>query len=310
MAKVFVIGSTNTDMLIKTDNIPVAGITVEGNNFMINSGGKGANQAVAGARLDGIVSLLTRVGKDDFGSRARERFAEERIQLRNVIIDPNHRTGVSLIMVGPDGQSAAVVDVGANANLSVADVEDHKMEIEICDVLLLQLQIPIASAEHAIEIGAELGKTIILNANPAKPLKPELLKKVSVFSITHREAEYYSGVPVKNPDDALKAADALHKQGIKTVIITLGKIGVFYSKVHGENETINKFFKAHSVDTIDSTSATDVFNGALAVFISEGHSLEQAVMYANAASAISTTKMGAQRSAPSRQELNEFLSNM
>lgn len=301
--KVCVIGSSNTDMILKLSRVPVPGETIIGGAFSTAAGGKGANQAVAAARAGGSVAFIARVGNDAFGRQAVDGFEKEGIDVAAISVDDDETSGVALIFVGEDGENSIGVASGANACLSEADAERHRSIIEGSDVVLVQLETPVATIETAARMASEAGRTVILNPAPATALPDSLLAKVSIITPNETEAELLTGIKVDSDHGIREAATALHRKGIPVVIITLGKRGVFLSGVGGE-----AYVPAHEVrDVVDTTAAGDTFNGALAVAIAEGKSVMEAVRFANAAAAISVTRLGAQPSAPHREEISGLL---
>lgn len=301
-SRIAVVGSSNTDMIIQAARIPRPGETILGGDFTMAAGGKGANQAVAAARAGGQVTFIARVGQDIFGEQAIKGFVGDGIDVKHVIKDAEAPSGVALIFVAADGENSIGVASGANGRLSPADVRAAASGIGGADVLVMQLETPLETVQAAAEIAAARGVRVILNPAPAQPLSNDLLGKVSVITPNETEAELLTGIPVDTDAAAGKAAQALRDKGIGLVIITLGARGVFVSSA--EFTSIVPGFKVKPVDT---TAAGDVFNGALAVGLAEGRPLQEAVRFANAAAAISVTRLGAQPSAPTRKEIEDFL---
>jgi len=302
MSKIVVVGSSNTDMIAKIERIPKPGETVIGGKFSTAAGGKGANQAVAAARAGGDVTFIARVGEDMFGEQAVQGFIEDNIDVSNVLKDADAPSGVALIFVDEKGENSIAVASGANANLAPADVEAASGAITSADVLVMQLEIPSETVEAAAAIASENDVRVILNPAPAQPLSDELLRHVSILTPNEGEAELLTGVKVESEKDAEAAAKALLAKGVKNALITLGAKGVLAADADSV-ELVPGF----EVKAVDTTAAGDVFNGALAVAIAEGKPLKEAVAFANAAGALSVTKLGAQPSAPSREQIDEFL---
>ena len=300
--KIVVIGSSNTDMILKVEHIPKPGETVIGGTFSTAAGGKGANQAVAAARAGADVTFVARVGTDMFGIQAIEGFVKDNINVNHVLKDTDQPSGVALIFVDDKGENSIAVASGANGKLSPADIYAVREAIAEADVVVMQLETPLDTISEAVAIADQAGVKVILNPAPAQPLDEEILSKVSVLTPNETEAEMLTGITVKGDADVRKSAEVLRKKGIGTVAITLGPRGVF---VNGGG--LNELVPGFEVETVDSTAAGDVFNGALAVALAEGKSLNDAVRFANAAGAISVTKLGAQPSAPTRQEIVAFL---
>lgn len=300
--KIVVVGSSNTDMIVKLPHLPKPGETVIHGSFAMAAGGKGANQAVAAARAGGEVSLLTKVGNDLFGNQALEGFKKEGLHTEYVSIDPSSRSGVALIFVDERGENSIGVASGANNEFHPSDLSQALDLISSADILLVQLEIPLSTVEAAMRCAADAGVRVILNPAPARTLEAEALRFASVITPNQTEAEALSGVPIIDDRSLETAAKALLSKGVETVVITLGKRGAFVAEA-GTFETI----PAPVVNPIDTTAAGDVFNGALAVSIGEGVDVRGAVRFANAAAALSVQKLGAQPSAPGRSEIVDFL---
>lgn len=296
--RIVVIGSTNMDMVVKTKHIPVPGETVLGGAFLMNPGGKGANQAVSVARLGGDVTFISKVGNDVFGNQASQSFEEEGIDVSGLLSDNNTPSGVALITVDDFGENSIVVASGANANLTPNDVEKYLEKIPNVGILLMQLEIPMETVKFAAQYASSHGIKVILNPAPANPLIPDLFRMIDIITPNSNEAEMLTGIAVNDVDTARKAAELLHKQGVKNVIITLGKIGAVLLQ-EGEFYVI----PATKVEAVDTTAAGDVFNGALALAIAEDKDLLSAVRFACQAASITVTRMGAQSSIPYRNEL-------
>lgn len=297
--KIIVIGSSNTDMVIKADRLPVPGETVIGGKFFMNPGGKGANQAVAAARLGGNVTVICKTGNDIFGKQSVELFNSEKINTSFVFPDSKNPSGVALITVDYNGENCIVVASGANASLSPSDIETARSEIEKGDIVLMQLEIPIETVEYATELASAKGIKVILNPAPARALSDKLLKSLYVITPNKTEAEILSGIKVFDWESAMKAAAVIKARGPKIVVITLGSLGALIY----EQNTFHKV-EAYKVEAIDTTAAGDTFSGALCVAISEGLSMVDAVKFASMASALAVTRMGAQSSIPFRSDLS------
>ncbi len=300
--RIVVIGSSNTDMIIKVDHIPRPGETVIGGTFSTAPGGKGANQAVAAARAGGRVTFIARVGDDMFGRQALDGFRADGIDVSHVIIDPDAPSGVASIFVDAKGQNSIAVAGGANANLSPHDINNAADVIAAADILVRQLETPAETVRAAAQIARDNAVTVILNPAPAQPLDKDLLKCISILTPNESEAELLTGIPVDSPQAAQKAADALRAQGVNVVIVTMGENGALLS-----TQNASAFVPAFKVDAVDATAAGDVFNGALAVAVAEGAPLPRAVRFASAAAALSVTKLGAQPSAPTRAVIEHMI---
>ncbi len=299
MGKIIVIGSSNTDMVVKCKKLPSPGETIIGGTFFMNPGGKGANQAVAAARLNGNVTFVTKTGNDLFGDQAVHLFDLEGIETKYIIKDPKNPSGIALIAVDENGENCIVVAPGSNAALSAYDINDEVFKADIPDVYLMQLEIPVSTVEFVAQRMAEKGNRVILNPAPARQLSPDLLSSLYVITPNEIEAELLTGIRVVDTLTAEKAAEKLRDKGVRNVIITLGAAGAFLL-----TDKISKVIQVVPVKAVDTTAAGDVFNGALAVAISEGKDLEEAVSFANKAASISVTRMGAQASAPHRNEVH------
>jgi ribokinase len=301
---IVVVGSSNTDMTIRLAHLPRPGETKIGGDFSMAAGGKGANQAVSAARAGGSVIFVAKVGRDIFGDKAVEGYVKDRINVDHVYRDKNAKSGVALIFVEKNGgENSIAVASGANGNLSPADVLKAAKAIKNAAILMLQLEIPLATVEAAASVAAKAGVRVILNPAPARALPDKLLKKVSIFTPNEIEAEFFTGIKVITIEDAAKAADKLLAKGIETVIITLGPRGSLVANREGKKLTAG--FKVKSIDT---TGAGDVYNGVLAAALAAGEPLLEAAHYANAAGALSVTRLGAQPSAPAWSEIKSFLS--
>ncbi len=299
---IVVIGSSNTDMIIKMPRIPKPGETILGGKFNTAAGGKGANQAVAAARAGGDVTFVARVGNDMFGRQAKEGFKKDNINVDHVLTDTEEPSGVALIFVDDKGENSIAVASGANAQLSVKDVENAQDAILSADVLLMQLETPIETIRTAAGIAQDRGVKIILNPAPAQLLDNELLSMLDILTPNETEAELLTGIKVTDITSAQKAGNILLEKGLDIVIITLGSQGALLV-TDEETELISGF----KVDTMDTTAAGDTFNGALAVGLAEGKELKESIRFANAAAALSVTKLGAQPSAPSRNDIEKML---
>ncbi|MGB8214249.1 MAG: ribokinase [Anaerolineales bacterium] len=300
--KIVVIGSANTDMIVTTNKIPTAGETILGDRLMQSLGGKGANQAVAAARLGADVTFIARLGKDHFGQDALEVYAKEGINTKHIVQDENEPTGIALIMIDSQGENIICVAPGANAKLSTIDISRAEEAIKSADCVLLQLEIPIKAVEFAIELASEHHVQVILNPAPMTTLSKELLGKVDLLTPNKTEAAALIRDQTSHPTDlALKIK---REFGIKYVIITMGKKGAILLGLNSPSPTRISSFPVKSVDT---TGAGDAFNGGLAVALARGENMEDAVKYANAVGALATTRFGAQSSLPTMQEVKAFL---
>jgi len=294
--RILVLGSSNTDMIIKLDRIPRPGETILGGAFVTAAGGKGANQAVGAARAGGQVTFIARVGQDMFGKQAIAGFVRDGINVKYVFRDKTNPSGVALIFVAKDGENSIAVAGGANAKLSPADVRKAKAAFAGASVLVMQLETSLETVQVAADLATKAGVRVILNPAPAQPLPDSLLKRVSILTPNETEAELLTGSTGED------AATKLRARGVATVILTLGARGALIADASG-----TRLVPGFKVKAVDTTAAGDIFNGSLAVALAEGKSLEEAVRFANAAAAISVTRLGAQPSAPTRREIERFL---
>jgi ribokinase len=298
MNRILVIGSSNTDMVIKTEKLPAPGETILGGTFLLNPGGKGANQAVAASRLGGKVTFITKRGNDLFGNQAIGIFMREGIDTQYVVKDPDLPSGVALITVDSGGENSIVVAPGSNGNLQKEDIPEKIFKSKKFGILLLQLEIPIETVEYSAITASQNGMKVILNPAPAHPLSDKLLSNIWLATPNEVEAEKLTGVCINDIPSADRAAAELIAKGVKNVIITLGETGAYV-----KSESYTGLIPSVKVQAVDTTAAGDVFNGALAVALCEGKEMKEAVIFAIKAAAISVTRMGAQASAPYRPEL-------
>ena len=299
---ILVIGSSNTDMIVKVARIPAPGETILGGEFATASGGKGANQAVGAARAGGSVTFIGRIGQDMFGDKALAGFIAEGINVDYVIRDPSSPSGVALIFVGKDGENSIGVAPGANGKLAPADVAKAAGVLREASVLVLQLETPLETVEAAARMAAVAGVKVILNPAPAQRLPDSLLQRLYLLTPNETEARLLTGLAVDDEKGAARAADALLARGVQNVIITLGARGALVASSDGKT-----LIRAHRAKVVDTTAAGDIFNGTLAVALAEGKSLSDAARFATAAAAISVTRFGAQTSAPRRKEIERLL---
>jgi ribokinase len=299
MPRIIVIGSSNTDMVIKSKKLPAPGETILGGTFIMNPGGKGANQAVAAARLGGNVTFVAKTGNDMFGSEAVNLFNNEKIETRYIIKDAVNPSGVALITVDEQGENSIVVAPGSNGNLSAGDISDEIFDTDRSDLFLMQLEIPVSTVDYVAKKAYCNGNRVILNPAPGQILSPGLLECIYLITPNETEAEIITGIKVHDFESAETAAKVLYQSGVKNVIITMGSFGAYLL-----SGIISRIIPVAPVKAIDTTAAGDVFNGAIAAAISEGMELVDSVVFANKAAAISVTRMGAQASAPYRKEIN------
>lgn len=300
MKKVIVIGSSNTDMVVRSEHLPRPGETVLGGGFMMAGGGKGANQAVAVAKMGHPVVFAAAVGKDIFGEEAIARYKSYGIDT-SYIVRKDTPSGVALILVDASAQNSISVALGANNELVLEDVMPALDIIEEGDIVLLQLEIPMPTVEACIGVAAAKGARVILNPAPAAKVGAAALSKLYLITPNQTEAEILTGVEVNDEASAVKAAEALCALGVKKVVITLGSEGALLYE-DGKAEII----PARKVEAVDTTAAGDVYNGAMCAALAEGMSLRESLRFATKASAISVSRVGAQPSIPSRKEVDNF----
>lgn len=296
--RIVVVGSCNTDMVINMERLPMPGETLIGGRFFMNSGGKGANQAVAAARLGGKVSFVAKVGNDPFGIRSIDQYKAEGIGTKHVFVDKENPSGVALILVDAHGENSIAVASGANAHLLPKDIDHAQAIVEEGDILLMQLETPLETIEHAAQMAKFAGRKVILNPAPASALPESLLKCLYMLIANETEAEYISGTKIADMDSVARAADIISNKGVENVVITLGSKGAFIK----EKGTYHQV-PALKVKALDATAAGDTFCGAVCVALAEGKGITEAVEFANRAAAITVTRMGAQSSIPYRREL-------
>ena len=299
-----VIGSSNTDMIIKVPRIPKPGETILGGKFSTHAGGKGANQAVAAARAGGNVTFVGRVGDDIFGAQALKGLEKEGINIDYIVKDKEAPSGIAEILVAEEGGNSVAVASGANQNLSVYDIIAAKEPILASDIILMQLEIPLKTVEYAAKLAYDNGIRVILNPTPGQPLPISILKTVTILTPNEYEAEMLTGIKIEDEGAAEDAGKILMSKGVNKVIITIGKKGALILDSSG-SDLVGGF----KVNAVDTTVAGDVFNGALAVALAEKNNIWEAVKFSNAAAALSVTKMGAQSSVPRREDIIEFLEN-
>jgi ribokinase len=299
--KILVIGSSNTDMVLKTTRFPKPGETIIGGDFFIFQGGKGANQAVAAAKLGGNVSFICKVGNDTFGRNAVKHYSKEGIDISSILVDENSATGVAIITVKSEGEKSIVVASGANALLSVDDLKETSGVLNSSNWILTQLETPITTIEYLADYCRSENKNLVLNPAPATNLPLSVYQELYLITPNETETELLTGIAVNDEASLERAVVVFKSRGVKNVIITLGSTGAYVNC----GEFIG-FVNAYKVNAQDTTAAGDIFNGALLVALSNNESWETAVIFASKAAAISVTRMGAQTSVPTRDEVQYF----
>ncbi len=301
MSKILVIGSSNTDLITTVKDFPAAGETIQGNSFLQAMGGKGANQAVAAHKAGGDVKFITCLGTDPNGQNALMYYREQGLDVSSSLIVDSAPSGTAVILVDEKGENCIVITPGANNLLSPEYIKQIEHEIESCDMVVLQMEIPYETVQTICSVAQKFGKRVMLNVAPAGPVDRELLMQTDILVVNETEAETISGQKIS--EAGMNAVvDSLLMMGAKTVVLTLGKQGSLV-----KSEQIELFVPAFTVEAVDSTAAGDTFCGALAAELSRGHDWAEALKFATAAAAISVTRMGAQPSIPFEREVQEFL---
>lgn len=298
---IVVVGSSNMDLVAKAPRIPVVGETLTGTDFFMLPGGKGANQAVAAAKLGADVIFVAKLGKDVFASKSLENFKSVNINTKHIEQLEGVPSGIAIIAVDDNGENIIIVVPGANGKLMPADVDKAESDIATAAIVLCQLEVPIETVEQAAKIANKNNVPFILDPAPARALGDELLGMVDIIKPNETEAEILTGVKVTDEASAGKAADVLLAKGIGTVIITLGEKGLMLATKDGK-----EMIASNKVKAVDSTAAGDAFTGSLAYGLANGQSLRDAAVYANMVAAISVTRLGAQSSMPTKEEVDAF----
>ena len=299
--KIVIIGSSNMDMITQVADLPKPGETLLGGIFSTAGGGKGANQAVAAARIskDTEVAFIACLGTDAFGDEMLAAMQKDGIDTQYIFREAGP-SGVAAIFVSNEtGENCIGVSPGANSKLDCQKIDQAIPMIKNADIIILQHEIPLETVEYVINKAADLGKTIILNPAPAFPVKKEILQKISIITPNETESELITGISVTDEESAKFAAEKLLDAGVKNVIITMGSKGALYA--NKEKQTL---IPGQPAKALDTTAAGDTFNAALAIYIAEGNSISEAIKFANKAAAISVTRKGAQPSIPYRKELD------
>jgi ribokinase len=297
MAKVLVVGSINMDLVVRVPHSPRPGETVLGGDFETFAGGKGANQAVAAARMGGEVTMVGRVGSDNFGDTLIQGLIEDNIKTTYVIKDTETPTGIAMIAVAANGENMIVVASGANYEVSEVDVTNARDIMRDTDLLLLQLECPMEAVTAAIDLAKAYNIPVVLNPAPAQPLSEALLANVDILTPNETELMMLAG-----EDDVDKAIEKVLSWGTKNLVVTLGANGA-----RVVTEGVDRHIPAHEITAVDTTAAGDAFNGALAVAYAEGKPLLEAVSYGMAAGAMAATRRGAQPSLPTRDAVENLI---
>ncbi len=300
--KLTVVGSYNTDLTVRAPRIPVGGETILGGPFQSGPGGKGANQAVAAARLGADVTMLVKLGSDPFGDQAAENLARENIRCDYVLRSAESHTGVAFIVVDDAGENMIVVAAGANNLLSPADIDRAREAITSADLVVFQLEVPVETVTHAARLARQAGVRVLLNPAPGRKLDRDLLEQVDILTPNETEAALISGLPVTNVREAEAAGKKLLEEGVRAVVLTLGSNGALVVTPQGSQHVPGR-----RVKVVDTTGAGDAFSAALAVRLAEGKDLAEAVRFANLTAALQVTRFGTAQAMPSRQEVEAFL---
>lgn len=295
--KIIVVGSANTDMVVKSEKLPLPGETLLGGTFFMNAGGKGANQAVAAARLGGEVTMVTKVGNDIFGKQTIEGLRKENINTDYIFIDEDKPSGIALVMVNEQGENCILVAPGANANLLPEDILLVK-NITDAEIILMQLEIPMDTISAVAKSAKLNNQKVVLNPAPARKLDDELLDGLFLITPNEIEASLLIGITVEDEATASLAASLFLNKGVQNVLITLGSKGAYF-----KNKDRSLMIPAPVVQAMDATAAGDTFCGALTVALTENMDWENAIQFAVQAASISVTRLGAQSSVPYRTEI-------
>ena len=301
-AKVAVVGSSNMDLVVKSKRIPAVGETILGGDFIMAPGGKGANQAVAAAKLGAEVYFIAKLGDDIFATQSLSNFKKEGVSTKYVVQTKEAPSGVALIMVDDKGNNNIVVAPGANQKLSPEDVKKAESDIASSGAVVAQLEVPLETIECAAQLATRYEVPFILDPAPAQKLGEEILKMVDVLTPNETEARILTDMEVTDEKSARRASEKLLSSGVKTVILTMGEQGFLLADTEK-----TEFVTARKVQAVDSTAAGDAFTGSLAVGLAEGETVSQAASFANYVAALSVTKMGAQPSMPTLQEVQDFM---
>jgi len=301
MSRIVVVGSSNTDMVVKTERFPEPGETIIGGDFFMFPGGKGANQAVAAARAGGEVTFICAVGDDVFGQNALDGYRDEGIDVTSAKVIKDAASGVALITVNAHGENEIVVASGTNAKLSQIYISEVVEKMKKDALFLTQLETPFDTTAYLARHCKLTNQQLIINPAPAQELSDEILEGLFLITPNETESKILTGIAVEDDASMREAAKALISKGVQNVIITLGSKGAFF--MNAEEQFLVPSF---SVKAVDTTAAGDVFNGVLTVCLSKNKNWKESITFANRAAALSVTKMGAQGSAPNIEEINQF----
>jgi ribokinase len=297
-----VFGSINMDLVARTPRLPRPAETITGHEFFTAPGGKGANQAVAAARLGAPTKMIGRVGSDGFGGELQQNLESSGVDTSVVFVDVEVSSGVAVIAVDDEAQNNIIIIPGANGRVGQADIERLEENLGEARLLLLQLEVPLETSIAAAQLAHQRGVTVVLDPAPARDLPDDLYKVVDIITPNEVEAGQLVGFSVKTRVDANRAADVLLSKGVKTVIVKMGSLGVVYA-----TQEAKAFLPAFKVEAVDTVAAGDAFNGGLAAALIENRALPEAIRWGAAAGALSATKVGAQPSMPTKSEFEAFL---
>ena len=307
---ILVVGSLNMDQVVRVPHLPVLGETLLGaGSLKLVPGGKGANQAVAIARLGAPVTIAGRVGNDSFGTQLVASLQTDTVNTELIVVDPEEASGVAFIFLSPEGNNAIVVASGANMRVGKDQQQNAAIFARIAQTqaLVLQLEIPLETVSGLISAGHKADVPVVLNLAPAQPLPKEALQQLAMLVVNETEASLLSGQRVNSLEDARIVATVLHEQGTGTVVITLGSQGALLATDDGKGATRTIYQAAPAVQVVDTTAAGDCFVAALTVAMTEQQSPEEALRFAVYASALKVTKFGAQSGLPTRKEVEAFM---
>lgn len=300
--KILVVGTVNTDFIVKVDRQPLPGENVYGHGFQTTPGGKGLNQAAAASRLGADATLSARLGYDYYGDHLLSILGSTGIDTSSIERDTKLATGIAIISIDSSGENSIIIATGANGNYSVGSVEKIKKVVKASDIVLCQLELPLDPIAKLIDMAIDLDKPVILDAGPPCISPRKSFFKVDILTPNKIEAEALSGIAITDRDSAFKAAYHLLEKGPKAIILKLGSNGALLVTSSKE-----KYFLPHKVEAVDATAAGDAFSAALAVSVVEGRPIEDAIEFANAAGALAVTRLGALNSLPTRKEVEKFL---
>jgi len=300
--KIFVLGSSNVDLILRIPRFNQPGETIRADHLTTVFGGKGANQAIAAKQLGAEVALITRLGDDHYGRSYRRYLIEKGLNPKSIFLDKKVPTGIAFIELDSKGENRIVVAPGSNRYLSIDDLRKHPMLFRNSKIFVTQLEIPFETVTMGLKMAKREGALTLLNPSPLRPLSTQILSLTDFLVPNELEAQSLTGLKIRKKQDLPKIATKLLRMGVKSVVITLGSKGLFFKNPYEEI-----WMEAFKVKVVDTTAAGDAFMGGLACGLSEGKPIWEALMFANAAGALATTKLGAQPSLPSRKELKRFL---